>query len=90
MMYYCLVWAVEEWKNYKLLLDLFCNAIGMKISDEKSSFLFNDIEDSVRSMISSFLPFKMEPLTVGFKYLGYYIKPLGYGIRDWHWFIKNK
>ena len=40
-------------------------------------------------MISSFLPFKMEPLTAGFKYLGYYLNPFGYGIRDWHWLIKK-
>ena len=29
----------------------------------------------------------MEPIAVGFKYLGYYLKPLGYGIKDWRWFI---
>ena len=31
----------------------------------------------------------MEPIDVGFKYLGYRFKPLGYGINDWRWIIKN-
>ena len=31
----------------------------------------------------------MEPITTGFMYLGYFLKPLGYRVRDWHWLIKN-
>ena len=33
------------------------------------------------------MPYKMEPIVAGFKYLGYYLKPLGYGIKDWKWFL---
>ena len=73
---------VEEWKNYKKLLDTFCYATGMKISVAKSSFLYNDIDETVRSRISTLFPFKMEPLTSRFKYLGYYLKPMGYSIND--------
>ena len=29
----------------------------------------------------------MEPIAIGFKYPGYYLKPLGYGIEDWRWFL---
>ena len=73
---------VEEWQNYKKFLDTFCIATGMEISEAKSSFLYNDIDEIVRTRIRSLLPFKMEPLTSGFKYLGYYLKPLGYAIKD--------
>lgn len=38
---------MEEWQNYKEVLDLFCFATHMKISDEKSSFLYNDIDETV-------------------------------------------
>ena len=31
----------------------------------------------------------MDPLTSGFKSLGCYLKPLGYGIKDWRWFIQK-
>ena len=75
--------TVEEYQNYKEILDIFCSATGMEISVAKSSFLYNDIDETARERISNFLPFKMDPLTSGFKYLRYYLKPLGYGINDW-------
>ena len=31
----------------------------------------------------------MDPIMLGFKYLGYFLKPLGYGIKDWHWILKR-
>ena len=34
---------VEEWKEYKNILDFFCVALGMRISMEKTSFLTNNI-----------------------------------------------
>ena len=37
---------------------------------------------------TSILPYKMDPLYTGFKYLGYHLKPLGYSTNDWRWIIK--
>ena len=37
--------TLDEWQNYKELLDIFCSATGMKISVEKSSFMYNDIDE---------------------------------------------
>ena len=54
----------------------------MKISEEKSSFLYNDIDEHTRENVAALLPYKMEPLFTGFKYLGYYLKPLGYHVSD--------
>ena len=31
----------------------------------------------------------MEPITTRFMYPGYFLKPLGYRVRDWHWLIKK-
>ena len=39
--------------------------------------------------IARILPYKMEPVTSGFKYLGYQLKPLGYKITDWYWLIQK-
>ena len=47
------------------------------------------MEDEVLNSILVLLPFKMDPILVGFEYLGYYLKPLGYGINDWQWILKN-
>ena len=72
------VGTVEEWQHFKVLLHLFCSATGMQISEEKSSFLYNKIDDIARENVAVILPFKMDPLSVGFKYLGFYLKPIGY------------
>ena len=81
--------TLEEWQGYKEVLDLFCSATSMTISVEKSSFLFSDIEEGTREQILSLLPYSMEPITTGFKYLSYRLKPLGYCTNDWHWIVKN-
>ena len=31
----------------------------------------------------------MEPISFGFKYLGYYIEPLGYRVCDWNWLVQK-
>ena len=56
---------------------------------EKSVFLFNNVDNDILLDISRFMPYKMDPLTTGFKYLGYFLKPLGYKINDWHWLIQK-
>ena len=61
----------------------------MKISLEKSCFLFNNVEEDIRLDIARVLPYKMEPITSGFKYLGYFLKPLGYKVSDWNWLIQR-
>ena len=54
----------------------------MCISLEKSSFLFNEIDDETREGINAYLPSKMEHIDEGFKYLGYRLKPTSYGTKD--------
>ena len=78
---------MEEWSAYKEALDLFCSATGMKISNEKSSLLFNEVDEDIRSKILTLLPYNMEPINTGFKYLGYHLKPLGYWSNDWKFLI---
>ena len=49
--------------------------------------MYNDVDDEIRESIASILPYKMDPLTTGFKYLGYRLKPIGYRTNDWIWII---
>ena len=80
--------TIGEWSAYKDALDLFCSATGMSISLEKSSFLYQNVDADIRCKIVELLPFRMDPLTSGFKYLGYHLKPLGYRTSDWRWMIE--
>ena len=61
----------------------------MCISADKSSFLYNNVDVDNRTEIAKALPYKMENITAGFMYLGYFLKPLGYRVRDWHWLIQK-
>ena len=79
--------SFDEWVAFKVILDTFCEAFGMQINMEKSCFLFNNLDDGLMNRIAGTLPFKFEHLTKGFNYLGYYLKPLGYLVKEWLWLI---
>ena len=79
----------EEWIAFKVLLDTFCEALGMFINSEKSCFLYNNVDDGSISRITRSLPFKTQHISSGFNYLGYFIKPMGYYVKDWLWLVKK-
>ena len=72
----------EEWVAFKVILDTFCDAYGMLINMDKSCFLHNDLDADTLNRISGFFPYKFEHIHRGFNYLGYFIKPLGYLVKD--------
>ena len=74
----------EEWVAFKVILDTFCAASGMCINMDKSCFLFNNVEKGILNRISRSLSFKYDHISLGFKYLGCFIKPLGYLMKDRH------
>ena len=49
--------TLKEWRSYKSILDSFCQAIGILISEKKSTFLENDIVDSFCREVKSLFPF---------------------------------
>ena len=79
----------EEWVAFKVILDTFCDASGMLINMDKSCFLHNDLDVDTLNRIYGFFPYKFEHINRGFNYLGYFIKPLGYLVKDWHWILKK-
>ena len=81
--------TTEEWISLKVLLDIFCEASRMLINSEKYCFLCNNLEDGSLTKITHTLPYKTHPMSTGFKYLGYFIKPSGYLVKDWLWLIKK-
>ena len=75
--------------EFEVILSTFCKALGMNISVDKACFLYSNVEVDIRMDIARALPYKMEPITIGFKYLSYFLKPLGYKVSDWHWLIQG-
>ena len=39
--------------------------------------------------LSRSIPYQKLPISTGFNYLGFYIKPLGYRSRDWNWLVQK-
>ena len=79
--------SVEEWKAFKEILDIFCEASGMSININKSSFLHNDLDADFLQNLAGNFPYRLDLLSKGFVYLGCYLKPSGYLIRDWFWLV---
>ena len=61
---------LEEWLAYKAILDSFCEASGMCINVNKSSFLHNELSLDTIHSITDILPFKVDDIRKGFGYLG--------------------
>lgn len=81
--------SVEEWGMYKNIIQTFCRATGMLVSEEKSSFLHLALSDDQLRSIQTIMPYNCSNLEKGFKYLGYLLKPNNYQIRDWQWLLKK-
>ena len=53
---------VEEWKQYKEIIDYFFKTSGMLVSVDKSLFVHNDSEAKICGQIRSWFPFNVENL----------------------------
>ena len=80
--------TLQEWAAFEIL-DTFSKVSGMLISMEKSAFMLNNIPSSDLLSLTKSIPYKKIPISSGFNYLGFYIKPLGYRTRDSEWLIKK-
>ena len=78
-----------DWSAFDVILETFCKASVMRISIQKSCFLYNNIDSDILLEFARVLPYRVEPILTGFKYLGYFLKPLGYRVCDWLWLVQK-
>jgi len=81
--------TIEDWTAFKVILETFCEASGMNINLDKSYFLHYNVNDSILRRVSDILPYRFAHLELGFTYLGFFLKPSGYLVKDWLWLIKR-
>lgn len=79
--------TLEEWTTYKSIMDLFSNSTSMKISESNSIFLEFAMDDHIIKEFKKLFPFEVKPLNLGFKYLGYYLKPNNYSKDYCMWLV---
>ena len=83
------VGTFEDWYTFQIILDKFCDASGMKINLNKSVILHENIEEDMLHRIAGIMPYRFSHLNEGFTYLGFFLKPSGYLIKDWMWLISK-
>ena len=74
--------TLDEWATFLEIISLFFSPIGMEVSSNKSIFLKNVPSKDTFAQIGALFPYKVEKVEVGFKYLGYFLKPNNYKIAD--------
>jgi len=74
--------CMAEWENYKEVLELFCKATRMYFNPQKSTFLEDGWDVVELTLLKELMPYEVKPLDIGFKYLGFYIKPNCYTRMD--------
>ena len=79
--------SVEEWCSFCAIISLFCEAYGLDVSEEKSIFIFANVDEGERYPFVIVLDFKMVDFLVGFKYLIFFLKLVGYTLKDWEWLL---
>ena len=78
----------DECKFFADIIQLFCDTSGIKVSLTNSCFYSLNIEDDIREMITSCLPYKFNILGEHLKYMGFFLKLGGYKIKDWLWLVE--
>ena len=71
---------------YEILM-IFCKASGMEINDDKSSLFFSYLEETEVITLQNIFTFPVDRIQNGMKYLGFYLKPCRYLLKDWDWLI---
>jgi hypothetical protein len=75
--------SLDEWKVIKTLPELFCCASGLKLSPEKLNFHFSGIHGESLEQYRALFSYNFVDLSVGFCYLGYYLKSEKTTFEDW-------
>jgi hypothetical protein len=78
---------VQEWKVIDSILSSFCHASGLIINPHKSTLHISGVPQEELFQYKDIFPFKVVDLSVGFRYLSFYLKPTSYKIEDWRWLI---
>jgi hypothetical protein len=79
----------QELRSLRIILDLYCKAIGMELNLRKSCMLLNYIPMDASNQIKDIMSITCNEFEQGFKYLGFYLKPNKYRFEDWLWLYKK-
>jgi hypothetical protein len=76
-----------EWRLILDILRAYCSVSGLCINSSKTSVHYWGLEDLDLEHLKAILPFSFANLNLGFKYLGYILKPGAAKDDDWSWLV---
>jgi hypothetical protein len=79
--------SLLEWRVIDKLLTLFCKASGLAVNLSKSTFHYSGLSDHELDEFKYVLNYTFSDLTIGFRYLGYYLKTRTHRATDWGWIV---
>ena len=65
----------------------FTKATGMMINEDKSSFYYSRLDEAELISLQNIFSYTVLKINSGMKYLGFYLKPCRYLLKDWDWLI---
>jgi hypothetical protein len=74
--------SLQEWKEIKEILKIFCSSTGLSINWEKSTFHFANLQHQTLNQLKGIFPHTFTHLSSGLKYLGYFLKEDSYKLAD--------
>jgi hypothetical protein len=79
--------SMLEWKVIAILISHFCKASGLSVNQSKYTIHFERLSDLELNSFKTILPYTFSELSIGFCYLGYFLKRGAQCTIDWDWFI---
>jgi hypothetical protein len=79
--------TLKEWLEIDKIIKLFCKASGLLVNDSKTTIHVEGLSDVDLVPFNLFLPYTFTDLSVGFKYLGYFLKTRVYRAGDGNWLV---
>ena len=75
--------------EFKSILSSFCLASGMDVNCKKSCFLAHNIDPILKQRIHETFNIPFICMDKGMKYLGFFLKPNNYKVKDWLWLLQK-
>jgi hypothetical protein len=81
--------SIAEWEKIQNILLVFCRASGLVINVQKFVFLHFGVPLETLTILKDLYQYSFKELSVGFRYLGYFLKPDSYKVEDWQWLFEK-